>query len=316
MNHIHPIIKSIAVTIIATLIAYFLGLTYYLSAGIIAIISIQKTKKLSLTIAFKRSILVVISLLVSNVMFVLLGHNLYAYFLFIIFIIVISYVLNLKEGTIPSIVIVTQLLIYPTFSIEFTLETLLLYVISISTSLLFNVFYPSESMIKLDKLRNELDDTLKKQVLTIKDNITNHVTSCSRTLELEKQIEKTLNRINQITGDLIMRNHQELLMYSNMRNKQFDILKNICSHSEKLNNHYPQTDIMEDYLNKLSLDIGVKNLAQQHLNEVESMLSKFKNDQLPITRDEFEHRAELYYMMQEIKQFLVLKVNYHKHYSY
>ena len=52
MKHIHPIIKLIVVTILATYITYLLGITNYLTAGILAMISIQKTKRLSIIIAF------------------------------------------------------------------------------------------------------------------------------------------------------------------------------------------------------------------------------------------------------------------------
>ena len=234
MKSIHPIIKSVSVTILATLIAYSLGITNYLTAGILAMISIQKTKSLSLEIALRRTILVVLSLIVSTILFVIIGYNLIAYSIFIVIVVIISYSFKLESGTIPSVVVVTHLLIFGSFSLPFTLETLLAYVISIGTALLFNLFYPSESMIKLKKYQVILDESIKEHILNIKEKLEKQNITCSFSNDLEEQIEDALKHIDQITGDLIMRNHQDILRYSKMRHKQFDILVSVCSLSDHL----------------------------------------------------------------------------------
>jgi uncharacterized membrane protein YgaE (UPF0421/DUF939 family) len=108
-----------------------------------------------------------------------------------------------------------------------------------------------------------------------------------------------------------MKNHQDILEYSTMRNKQFDILKNICTQSDKLHSIYPQTNIVVTYLNSLSNNIGVRDYATNKLQEIDSLFEAFQEEALPVTREEFEHRAILYYIMQEIRQFLILKINYH-----
>ncbi|MBU1020831.1 MAG: hypothetical protein KJ847_06400 [Firmicutes bacterium] len=312
MKHIHPIIKLVVVTILATYISYLLGLTNYLAAGILAMITIQKTKSLSLTIAGKRTILAFISILLSSALFVLIGYNLFAYSIFIILIVIASFQFNLQEGTIPSVVIVTHLLILGEFSFLFISETILMYFIAIGIALLFNIFYPSESIKALEKYRHLLDSTIKEHIHYIKDKIESQNTTCKSTFELEQRIEGILQSINQVTGDLIMKNHQDILEYSRMRNKQFDILKNICTQSDKLHSIYPQTSIVTSYLDSLSKNIGVKDYATKKLEEIDLLLESFKEEKLPVNREEFEHRAILYYIILEIRQFLLLKINYHK----
>ena len=165
MKHIHPVVKLIVVTILATYITYLLNITNYLSAGILAMISIQKTKRLSLNIAGKRTVLVVISILLSSTLFLLIGYSLISYSIFIIVIVITSSYFNLQEGTIPSVVVVTHLFVIGTFSWNFILETVLMYVVAISIALLFNIFYPSESKNALDKYRQKLDSTIKEHLL-------------------------------------------------------------------------------------------------------------------------------------------------------
>ena len=314
MNQIHPIIKLVVVTILATFLTYIIGITNYLTAGIIAMISIQKTKSLSLKIAGKRSIIVAISMAISSALFLLLGYNLFAYSMFIVIIVILSYVLHLQEGTIPSVVVVTHLFILGVFSIQFIFETTMLYVISVGIALLFNLFYPSESMKSLEKYRTNLDTNIKDYLIYIRDKITAQEQTCKLTHELEKEIDTNLERINQITGDLIMKNHQEILEYASMRSKQFEILKNICAQSDKLQSSYPQTLIVIQYLDSLSNNIGVQNYAKAKLQEIDELLNAFKKEPLPLDRNEFEHRAILYYITLEIRQFLILKIHYHNNY--
>jgi len=311
MKHIHPIIKLIVVTILATYISYLFGITNYLAAGILAMISIQKTKSLSLNIAGKRTILVFLSIILSSALFILVGYNLFAYSIFIIIIVIGSFQFNLQEGTIPSVVVVTHLFILGEFSFLFVSETIIMYIVAVSIALLFNMFYPSESYNALEKYRQDLDATIREHLLYIKNKIESQETTCKLNHEIEKKIEETLQNINQVTGDLIMKNHQDILRYSTMRSKQFDVLKNICTQSDKLHAKYPQTSIVITYLESLSDNIGISDYATSKLEEIDSLLELFKDEKLPTTRDEFEHRAILYYIMLEIRQFLLLKIDYH-----
>ena len=311
MKHIHPIVKIIVVTILATYITYLLGITNYLTAGIVAMISIQKTKRLSINIAGKRMVVVLASLILSSVLFILIGYNLLAYSIIIIVIVFGSFQINIQEGMIPSVVVVTHLFILGEFSLLFVFETLLMYIIAVGIALLFNLFYPSESKNDLDKYRNNLDSTIKEHLIYLKTKIESQEITCDFSNKLEKKIEDILDNIDQITGDMIMKNHQDILRYSVMRNKQFDILKNICLQSDKLHSIYPQTNIVVTYLESLSNNIGTNDYATSKLEEIDLLLEGFKEEKLPISRDEFEHRAILYYIILEIRQFLLLKINYH-----
>ena len=311
MKHIHPIIKLIVVTLLATYISYLFGITNYLAAGILAMISIQKTKSLSLNIAGKRTILVFLSIILSSALFILVGYNLFAYSIFIIIIVIGSFQFNLQEGTIPSVVVVTHLFILGEFSFLFVSETIIMYIVAVSIALLFNMFYPSESYNALEKYRQDLDATIREHLLYIKNKIESQETTCKLNHEIEKKIEETLQNINQVTGDLIMKNHQDILRYSTMRSKQFDVLKNICTQSDKLHKKYPQTSIVVTYLESLSDNIGISDYATSKLEEIDSLLELIKDEKLPTTRDEFEYRAILYYIMLEIRQFLLLKIDYH-----
>lgn len=315
MKHIHPIVKLIVVTVLATYITYLLGITNYLTAGILAMISIQKTKRLSISIALKRTILVLVSLILSSTLFILIDYNLFAYSIFIIIIVIGSYQFSVQEGMIPSVVVVTHLFILGEFSMNFIFETGFMYIVAIGIALLFNLFYPSESYKALEKYRNELDSAIIEHLIYLKNKLETQEPTCNFTHEIERRIEEILENINQVTGDLIMKNHQDILQYSIMRNKQFDILKNICVQSDKLHSKYPQTSIVISYLDSLSNYIGIKDYATGKLEEIDRLLNEFKDDNLPVSRKEFEHRAILYYIILEIRQFLLLKVSYHDYKS-
>jgi uncharacterized membrane protein YgaE (UPF0421/DUF939 family) len=311
MKHIHSIVKVVSVTVLATVIAYFLGIMNYLTTGILAMISIQKTKSLSLEIAFRRTVMVLISIVVASFLFYIFGFSLVVYSVIVLFVVFVSYTCSLTEGMIPSVVVITHLLVFNEFSILFTLETVLLYVIAVGVALLFNLFYPSESTMKLLEYQRKLDQLIVNQILYLRDKISSSKGTCDYTKNVEKEIEELLLRIEQVTGDLILGNHDDILRYSNMRRAQFEILKSICSQSDRLENHYPQTTIVVNYLNDLSQDIGIQDKATNHLNQIDTMLLEFQKEELPKTRVEFESRAILYHIVLEIRQFLLLKIEYH-----
>ena len=97
--------------VIAMIIAKELGLSYWVSAGIITILSIQSTKRESLKIALKRIESVIIALIVSSILFLVLGFNSVIFGLYLLVFIPLTVKLKVTDGIVVSSVLVTHLLV-------------------------------------------------------------------------------------------------------------------------------------------------------------------------------------------------------------
>ena len=97
----------------------------------------------------------------------------------------------------------------------------------------------------------------------------------------------------------------------NVRGEQIKILERIIDTLSKL---YPSPykDKILAYLGMFNGRIGQENYAAELLIEHDILLDHYRQLTLPKTRDEFEHRALLYAILAEIKQFLIIKIDYHK----
>ncbi|MFA6943196.1 MAG: hypothetical protein WCQ71_05055, partial [Bacilli bacterium] len=102
--------------------------------------------------------------------------------------------------------------------------------------------------------------------------------------------------------------------YLNMRQEQTSILKRIASTLESVA-LIKEKKIILTYLSSFENNIGEENYAAFLKEELDDLLARFRNEKLPISRDEFENRARLYYVLMELEQFLNLKMKYHEKYA-
>ena len=86
MNKKQIFINTVKVTlaaIMAILVAKALKLEFAVSAGIVAILSVQPTKKETLKTALSRFLAFAIALVISGILFNLLGFTVYVFFIYL-----------------------------------------------------------------------------------------------------------------------------------------------------------------------------------------------------------------------------------------
>ena len=92
----------------AVFLADWIGLRSATSAGIIALLSIQNTKKETLTIAGKRISAFFIAVAIAYALFTLWGYHLFSFGFFLLLFTFASYLLKLETGVSMSTVLVTH----------------------------------------------------------------------------------------------------------------------------------------------------------------------------------------------------------------
>src|SRR5699024_10523562 len=149
-------IKTAIGTPIAITLAQLVGVTNYVSAGILTILCIQPTRKQSVLSAWNRLLACIVALVVSFILFDTLGHNPLLVGIMLVFFIPSSVYLKISQGIATSSVIILQLYGTGHISTRFIIEEFLLILVGVGVGLLVNLYMPSLEN-KLSRLQRKLE---------------------------------------------------------------------------------------------------------------------------------------------------------------
>lgn len=317
MRLLHTAIKMSLVGVIASLIARFLGLEYWLTAGILAILSIHLTKRDSLIISLRRITGSLFALILSTLFFLGFGYEFLVYSVFVFIFAYAAWMLRVSEGIVPGLVLVTHLLGRGSFDAMLLLNEVLILFVSIGIALLFNIIYPTSS-----------EKELNQHILSIDQMIRDHLYMLSLLLKdpsfseeyyrhysmLDKKISETIDVVELVDKDLLFANDHSYLAYFHMRKEQSAYIRHMYVHALKIKSIHPYALSISEYVRNMTQDVGIYNKAILQLKKLGELQLGYKDAPLPETRDEFEIRAGLYQILNEIESFLMVKVQFHHQY--
>ena len=288
--------------IIGFLIAEAFSLDYVYTAGVIAVLSLEPTRKRSIEIGIIRIIDSLIALSLAYLIFYFMGFSIWSLFVFIIIFIPLSYLIKMDRGIVVSLVLVSQ--VYLEQDVNYALNALFILLIGIGVAFLLNLYMPDlKKKIKL--IVNRINKSIEEIILSIaaKKDISFD--------ELDYLISSANNNIREELENNNIDGLIERLRYVEMRKEQTLILKRINNTLINVSDIKEKTLVL-NYLKEFKGQIGDDNYALQFTDKLNQLLDYFKTSDLPDTRKNFEDRAQLYYVLLEIHQFLQLKLNYHE----
>src|SRR5690554_4212068 len=206
MRVIHTAIKMTLVTLMAGLISKWIGLDYWLTGGVLALLSIQLTKKDSITIGIKRIVDVFFAMILSTLLFVLLGYDFWVFIVVTFIFSLASFRLKISEGIVPALVIVTHLLIYGSFSFDFFIEESLLVIVSIGIAMIFNTFYPTFGEKTLSRYVEVIDSYIKDHLLMLSFLVKDpeyHETYYKHYDLLEQKLSEVIHQVELTDKDIL-----------------------------------------------------------------------------------------------------------------
>ena len=314
---LHTTFKLVVVAVVSALIAYLVGVSDYIFVGALGILSVSLTKKDTVKDNIKRYIDVILGLSLSVIAFLLFGFNLYVLLAFLIIFIFTSYALKINIGLIPALVLVKHIYDSQDVSFYFMLERIGSITISVGAALLINLIYPEFFNQRMKVYVQKVDDMLKDHLymlaiyLVKRDNGPEYV----------KHYDLLNQKISQIildaeTGDKdkLFDNDHRYLAYLYMRRNQLNYINNMYKSVNLIPVHHAYETNISDYIKALIRDIGLDDKATKQLALLQEMKQFFKVDKLPKTRPEFETRALLFHILEDLDQMLQVKVKFHERY--
>ena len=302
-------IKISAAAILAIICAQALKLDFAVSAGIVAILSVQPTKKETLRTALARFLAFAVALVISIALFNLLGFTIPVFFIYlVIFILVCQWRKWISAMAMDSVLISHFLSFGKTGTAEIKNEVLL-FALGVGFGILVNLILHKKTDY-IEELKNQTDEqikqTLHRMALRIQNpDLADYDGSCFTSLNkslftAQKQAEENYN--NQFTKKDTFDSR-----YLDMREKQTKILYEMYKAVRELHTVPATAQLLSDFLKKVSNEYHKNNDVKSLLEELALIHDKMKSLPLPQTRTEFEDRANLFILMERLKEFLQLK---------
>ena len=313
MKYIYNLAFKMAISAtIALIIGNILGLQYATVGAVIAILSIQDTRKKALIISYKRIVACSMGILLSVILYSLLGNRALIFGLFLIILIPLTSRLKVQEGMVPSVVLSTHFLVANNITIALIFNEILLMIIGIGVAAIANIFMPSlEDKFKDDKewIEEHYRIIISKMAKSL---ITHTVDIDEQKLinEVEKRLYESKETAYKIVNNHFFKSSSYYTDYINMRINQFDTIKRMRLHFQRFNIPVEQMNVMADFTLCVAENIREMNDCKSLLRDLDILRSEFKKMELPKTREEFESRAQLLQFLNDMEEFLLIKRNF------
>ncbi|MFZ4452163.1 aromatic acid exporter family protein [Salibacterium aidingense] len=301
-------VKTSVGAALSIFMAQLFQLDFYVSAGIITVLCISVTKKESLRASWERLIACLIGLMFAGFIYELLGyHPLSVAILFLLFI-PTAVTIGVKRGVVTSVVIMLHLYTLEEISVGILLNELFIISIGIGVALIMNVYMPSrEKDLTWKQVR--LEDCFRKiwkeyaAYLQHGDILWDGKEIAEAAAIIEKGKGMALKNIE----NHFLRNDDYFYHYFKMREKQFDVIKRILPFISTLDRTVVQGEKMGRFLHELSEGVSPGNTAGYFLARLDDLKKEIQEMELPQTREEFEVRSSLFYILHELEAYLLTK---------
>lgn len=289
-------------------IAQLLDLQFYGSAGILTILCIERTKAKSLQTAFNRTAACLIGLILGGILFQIFGYTPLIFAILILILIPILVALRIQGGFITSIVIILHIYSLQKISVPIIRNELLLIVIGIGIALIMNSFMPSLNR-DLTAYQKKIEESFKKILYEFAVYLEkgDQGWDGKEIVELETIFNEAKSVAIRKVENHLLRKKDKHYHYFEMREKQFEILERMLPTISTLDEKVQQRLILSKFIYKLSDHVKEENTAYEFLDMLEHILEEMKQLPLPQSREEFETRASLLYLMNEMELYLMIK---------
>lgn len=300
---------SIAATL-SLLVAQALGLKFSSSAGIITILDIFETRKATLKGGLKRTLSAIIALVLGILVFEIFDYKTWAFAIYLLLFVPISFLLKIELGLGPSSVVVTHLLSYGEINSSIIFNELGLIIIGTGFAMLTNLYAP-ESQDELIKWIDDIDGDIKDILIFFGDTLVNNLDVKiyeGKIKKLEDDITKALN-LAIIENDNRIENSKNLLIGLSHREREKELLMEMYDDLKSIPKEYADgkliSDLMIDTANNLSDNGDMVKVKKR----IEFLQEHFHMMELPETHEDFIIRSSIYQVFRSLNQFIDISKN-------
>lgn len=308
-NHFLKSIKIAMAAIVAIFLAGELGFQSSATAGIITILSIQNTKKETLRTVLRRGAAYLCALLIAAVCFRVLGYTLVAFAVYLLVFAFFCMVVGLQEGITTAAVLISHFLNARNMSLQMLWNETGLFIIGSGIGILVNLHLRRRDA-DFERLAQVVDDQIKDMLRRMAEWLPNPNRACDRVHRFE-ELEEAIGRAKLCAvanmNNTFLSNGSYELDYIKMREQQAIVLKGIYTNIMQIGYLPRQAKIIADFLTELEQSYHKYNTVTAYIERLEQLNEQMRREELPKTREEFEARAILFYVLMQLEELLWIK---------
>jgi uncharacterized membrane protein YgaE (UPF0421/DUF939 family) len=294
---------------IAIIISNYIGLEFGVTSGIIAILSIQDTKREALLVGGRRVVSSTIAILLSFLLYLIFGSNPIVFGLFLLIFIPITKTLKISEGMVIGAVLSTHLLMSTNINASWIINEGKLTIIGIGVAMLFNLHTASLEK-DFDKNKKKIEEQYSLILSDMAVSLVTQAVSIHEQevfLRVEDLIRNTKFMAQRINNNHLFKNDDYYSRYVDMRIKQLESIKRMKRHFSRFYMTYEQTKILSEFTKDVAMNIHEDNDYIELINKLTLLRKDYEIMELPQSRKEFENRALLFQFLNDLEDFLIIK---------
>lgn len=308
---INSVKVSLAV-VFAISIANILQLEFAVSAGIVAILTIQPTKRETMKTAMHRLFAFIIALGISYICFYIMGFTQTAFLVYMLPYAFICYLKGWTAAIAMNSVLISHFLSVGEMTVTTILNELLIFVIGVGVGIIINL-HLHKKIAHMEALKDQTDEQIVKilsrmgQRIETKD-LSDYNGDCFRILE--QIIREAKNMAQENYNNQLAAGEDYDVAYIAMRENQYEVLYEMYKIVRQLETTPDTATMISNYFENLSKVFHEDNDGKKLMEQFEEMDQSMKKQPLPQTRQEFEDRARLFALMRSIEEFLRIKIQF------
>ena len=296
------IFKIAAAASIGCLLAVLFQLQTPTSAGIIAILSLQNTRRETFSLVATRIFSFFPSMAVAIVVFYLMGYQIPSIFVYLILFAGICELFSLQNTLVSNTVLVLHLYAAQSVHPALLVNELLLLLTGTSCGILMNLYMPGNSA-KIRRAQSELEQIFRNTFHRIaRDIVMDKQLACTffDLSDLDLILKKLEKEAHENQGNTLLSDEQYFVKYVEMRKNQKLVVEKLCQNIRLLHDVPIQAHAISHFIEDVSN-------TQELMHKLIEMQTSMQKEPLPVTRTEFENRAVLYRILYDLEELITIK---------
>lgn len=306
------VIKTAAASLLAILITDALNIPGATSAGLLAILGVDVTRKRSVRSISSRLFASLLGLVLACILFYFLGFHYWVLALYILLAFPAISKANFKEGIVTSSVVVFRVFQGEEIRMDILLTQIELLIIGLGSAMLVNLVYMPNSEGAMMEIRQKVDGLFsvifRHFSLTLRDP--EHIWDGKELIEANRQIEKGIEEAKRASENQMIHPDGSWNIYFYMRKEQMENIQSMMHQISQVYERLPHGVLTAEIFDQLSKDVVAEGYTGKSEGLLIELEDRFKEMELPTTREEFEVRSAILQLCHELEYYLNISKKY------
>ncbi|WP_379126811.1 aromatic acid exporter family protein [Paenibacillus sp. sgz500958] len=300
------IIKTAAATLLSILLAAAAGIPNAQSAGLLAILGVEVTRKRSLRTITARFLASIVGLAFGCLLFKVLGFHYWVLGLYVLFGFPLIVRSGYKEGIVTSSVVVFRVFGQADIKFHILLQQVELLFLGLGSAGLVNLIYMPKTEGIMAGIRKEVDTVFSVIFSQMARTLRNpqYLWDGKELITANTAIQQGLAAASREIENHVIHPDEAWNVYFYMRKQQLDSIQSMMQLLSQVYRCFPHGEMVADLFDQLSGDVMSEEYTGRTERQLLVLEQKFQQMELPATREEFEVRSAILQLCRELMLYL------------